>query len=59
MKRKLTPEQREQIRRNFEFSDQARANMQRIIDENEERRRLAAERRARKHHWFPFPRRAA
>jgi hypothetical protein len=59
MKRKLTPEERERIRRNFEFSDEARANMQRIIEENEERRRLAAERRARKQRWLPFLRRAA
>jgi hypothetical protein len=59
MKRKLTPEERETIRRNFEFSDAARANMQRIIDENEERRRLTAERRARKRRWFSLLRRAA
>ena len=59
MKRELTPEERERIRRNFEFSEAARANMQRIIDENEERRRLAAERRARKRRWLPFLRGAA
>jgi hypothetical protein len=59
MKRKLTPEERERIRRLDQFSDEARANMQRIIDENEERRRLAAERRARKRRWLPFLRRTA
>jgi hypothetical protein len=59
MKRKLTPEEREQFRRIDEFGEAARANMQRIIDENEERRRLAAERRAQKRHWLSFLRRAA
>ena len=59
MKKKLSPEARERIRRNREFGRAARANMQKIIDENEERRRLAAERRARKRRWFPFLRRPA
>ena len=59
MNRKLTPEQRETIRRNFEFSDAARENMQRLIDEHEERRRLVAERRARRRRWLPFLGRAA
>ena len=59
MKKKLSPELRERMRRNDEFSAAAHANMQKIIDENEERRRLAAERRARKRRWLPFLRRAA
>ena len=58
-KRKLTPEEREEFRRLEEFSNAARENMQRIIDENEERRRLAAERRARKRRWLTLFKRPA
>lgn len=58
-KRKLSPELRERIRRNDEVSAAAHANMQRIIDENEARRRTAAERRARRRGWLSFLRRAA
>ena len=60
MKKKTpTPDERERWRQLEEFGRAARENMQRIIDENEERRRLAAERRARKRRWFAFLRRAA
>jgi hypothetical protein len=45
VKRKLTPEEREELRRLYEFSDAARANMQRILDEVGERRREREERR--------------
>ena len=58
-KRKLTPEEREELRRLEEFSRAARENMQRIIDENEERRRLAAERRERRRGWRSLFGRAA
>jgi hypothetical protein len=50
VKRKLTPEEREELRRLDEFSRAARANMQRILDEVEERRR-EREQRARKSLW--------
>jgi hypothetical protein len=50
VKRKLTPEEREELRRLDEFSRAARANMQRILDEVEERRR-EREQRARRSLW--------
>ena len=58
-KRKLTPEEREEMRHLDEFSRAARENMQRLIDEHEQRRRLAVERRARRRRWLTLFRRAA
>ena len=58
-KRKLSPELRERIRRNDEFSAAAHANMLQIIEENEARRRALAERRARRRGLLSFLRRAA
>jgi hypothetical protein len=59
VRKKLSPELREQIRRDNEFGGAARANMQRIIDEHEERRRRRAEEAARRPRWLRFLRRAA
>ena len=50
MKRKLTPEEREEFRRLDEFSDAARANMQRILDDLRVRQR-AREQRANRGFW--------
>ena len=58
MKRKLTPEQEAQHRKNEEFSELARANMQRLIDEYEARQHRRAEKLARRRRFFFF-RRAA
>jgi hypothetical protein len=58
MKRKLTPEQRERFRRNDEFSEFARRNMQQIIDEHEAARRARAVQRARRRRFWFFGRAA-
>ncbi len=58
MNRKLTPEERERRRRNDEFSEFARRNMQRIIDEHEAARRARAERRERRFRFWFFGRAA-
>ncbi|MEX1357692.1 MAG: hypothetical protein WD981_03620 [Gaiellaceae bacterium] len=47
MKRKLTPEEREELRQIDEFGRAARENMQRILDEVEDRRREREERASR------------
>jgi hypothetical protein len=60
VKRKLTPEEREELRRIDEFGRAARENMQRILDEADARRR-EREQRANRSLWqrlLPF-RRAA
>ncbi len=46
--KKLTPEDRERMRRSAEFSEFARANMQRILDEVAARRREREERAERR-----------
>lgn len=46
--KKLTPELREQIRRNREWGEAARRNMQEVIDRIDARRRAEEERRARR-----------
>jgi hypothetical protein len=47
VKRKLTPEEREEFKRLDEFSEAARANMQRILDEVDARRREREQRASR------------
>ena len=51
MKRKLTPEEWEEIRRIDEEGRAARENMQRLIDEAEARQREREEREARRGFW--------
>jgi hypothetical protein len=46
--KKLTPEQREHLRRTEEFGRFARENMQRVIDEIDARQREREERAARR-----------
>jgi len=50
VKRKLTPEEREEFKRLDEFSEAARANMQRILDDVDARRR-GREQRAGRSFW--------
>jgi hypothetical protein len=50
VKRKLTPEEREELRRIDEFGRAARENMQRILDEADARRR-EREQRANRSLW--------
>jgi DNA replication initiation complex subunit (GINS family) len=47
VKRKLTPEERKEFKRLDEFSEAARANMQRILDEVDARRREREQRASR------------
>ena len=59
MKRKLTPEEREELRQLDQFGREARENMQRILDEVRARQREREERRRRGGLWQRLLRRAA